>query len=72
MVNIISTNATSFTKVPSWQDGPLKPTPLPVNSNSVYQIASDVSSLIVDTLENAAVGESLTIICTVVGGYENE
>ena len=72
MVNIIQTAATSFTKVSGWSDGPLKPTVLSVNPGNAYQVASAVSQLITDNLGDMELGESLTIICTVVGGYENE
>lgn len=70
MVNIIQTAATSFTKVSGWPNGPLKPTVLTIDPGNAYQVASDVAQMINDTLGDMELGESLTIICTVTGGYE--
>ena len=70
MPNIIQPSATSFTKVSGWSNGPLKPTVLEIDPGNAYQVASAVSQLIVDNLDDMELGESLTIICTVVGGYE--
>lgn len=70
MPNLIQTAATSFTKVSGWSNGPLKPTILPVTAGTAYQVANDVSQLIIDNLGDMELGESITIICTVVGGTE--
>lgn len=69
MANIIQTAATSFTKVSSWPNGPLKPTVLTVDPGTAYEVASDVSQLIINNLGDMEIGESVAIICTVVGGY---
>ena len=70
MANIIQTAATSFTKVSGWPNGPLKPTVLSIDPGTASEVASDVSQIIIDNLGDMVLGESLTIICTVVGGYE--
>lgn len=69
MANIIQTAATSFTKVSGWPNGPLKPTVLTIDPGTASEVASDVSQMIIDTLGDMELGESVTIICTVVGGY---
>lgn len=70
MANIIQTDATSFTKVSGFPNGPLKPTILAIDPGTASEVAGDVSQLIIDNLGDMVLGESLTIICTVTGGYE--
>lgn len=69
MANIIQTAATSFTKVSGFPNGPLKPTILAIDPGTASEVASDVSQLIIDNLGDMEMGESIAIICTVVGGY---